>query len=46
MAGKTMLMIKAISPMHNGAGEGIGAIDRAIARERITNFPKIGRAHV
>ena len=41
MINKTILIIKAISPVHNGAGEGIGAIDRAIARERITNFPII-----
>jgi len=34
-------MLNAITPIHNGAGEGLGVIDRPIVRERITNFPYI-----
>lgn len=36
-----MLFMNAITPVHNGAGEGLGLIDRPILRERITNFPVI-----
>jgi len=34
-----VIFISAISPLHNGAGEGLGLIDRPIMRERTTNFP-------
>ena len=36
--------MNAITPVHNGAGEGLGLIDRPIIRERTTNIPFI-RAH-
>lgn len=36
-----IMFISAISPLHNGAGEGLGLIDRPIMRERTTNFPII-----
>jgi CRISPR-associated protein Cmr4 len=36
-----ILFMNAITPVHNGAGEGLGLIDRPILRERITNFPVI-----
>jgi len=37
----SIIMLNAITPIHNGAGEGLGVIDRPIVRERITNFPYI-----
>jgi CRISPR-associated protein Cmr4 len=33
--------MSAITPIHNGAGEGLGIVDRPIIRERATNFPII-----
>lgn len=33
------LFINVITPLHNGSGEGLGAIDRQIMRERTTGFP-------
>lgn len=33
------LFISAVTPLHNGSGEGLGAIDRTIMRERTTQFP-------
>lgn len=33
------LFINAVTPLHNGSGEGLGAIDRTIMRERTTQFP-------
>ena len=35
----SVLFMSAITPVHNGAGEGLGLIDRPIIRERTTNFP-------
>ncbi len=35
----SILFMNALTPLHNGAGEGLGIIDRPIIRERITNFP-------
>lgn len=37
----SILFMNAITPVHNGAGEGLGIIDRPIIRERTTNFPFI-----
>lgn len=36
-----MLFVSAVTPLHCGAGEGIGLIDRPIMRERKTQFPLI-----
>jgi CRISPR-associated protein Cmr4 len=36
-----ILLISALTGMHNGAGEGLGVIDRPIIRERITEHPII-----
>jgi CRISPR-associated protein Cmr4 len=33
------LFIHCITPLHNGAGQGLGTIDRPILRERTTNYP-------
>ncbi|MGQ9921645.1 MAG: type III-B CRISPR module RAMP protein Cmr4 [Desulfobacca sp.] len=33
------LFINVVTPLHNGSGEGLGAIDRTIMRERTTQFP-------
>ncbi len=38
---QSLMFVTAITPIHNGAGEGLGLIDRPIIRERITNFPYI-----
>lgn len=38
---QSIMFVTAITPIHNGAGEGLGLIDRPIIRERITNFPYI-----
>lgn len=35
----TLLFIHAISPLHAGTGQSVGAIDLAIARERATGIP-------
>ena len=37
----SLLFFNAITPVHNGAGEGLGIIDRPIIRERISSFPYI-----
>lgn len=37
----SILFMDAITPVHNGAGEGLGIIDRPIIRERTTKFPFI-----
>ncbi len=37
----SLMFLTAISPVHNGAGEGLGMIDRPIIRERTTKFPII-----
>ena len=37
----SLMLLSAISPLHNGAGEGMGMIDRPIIRERTTDFPII-----
>ena len=34
----SILFFNAITPVHNGAGEGLGVIDRPIMRERTTNY--------
>ena len=34
-----LLFIQALSPLHAGTGQSIGAIDLAIARDRATGFP-------
>ena len=36
-----MLYLVAVSPVHNGAGQGIGMIDNSILRQRDTNLPII-----
>lgn len=36
-----LLFLNAVTPLHNGSGEGIGIVDNLIIRERITNFPII-----
>lgn len=41
MAKHSFLFITLIDPLHNGAGQGLGLIDRPIIRERTTNFPVI-----
>ncbi len=41
MAAYSFIFISLIDPLHNGAGEGLGMIDRPIVRERITNYPII-----
>jgi CRISPR-associated protein Cmr4 len=33
------LFLHCITPLHNGAGQGLGTIDRPILRERTTNYP-------
>ena len=35
----TQLLFHALSPLHAGTGQSIGAIDLAIARDRATQFP-------
>ncbi len=42
----SLLFLNAITPVHNGAGEGLGIIDRPVIRERITNFPYIQSSSV
>ena len=37
----SIMFMSAITPIHNGAGEGLGIVDRPIIRERTTNFPII-----
>lgn len=39
MSERATLIIKAISPLHNGSGESLGVVDRPVMRERFTNFP-------
>ncbi len=39
MANWACLFIHCITPLHNGAGQGLGTIDRPILRERTTNYP-------
>lgn len=34
-----VMFVSAISPVHVGAGEGLGIIDRPVMRERTTNYP-------
>lgn len=41
MAAYSFVFIDLIDPLHNGAGEGLGIIDRPIVREKATNFPFI-----
>jgi len=41
MAKHSFLFITLIDPLHNGAGQGLGLIDRPIIRERTTGFPMI-----
>lgn len=41
MAAYSFIFISLIDPLHNGAGEGLGMIDRPIIRERATTFPLI-----
>lgn len=41
MAASTFLFINLIDPLHNGAGQGLGPIDRPVIRERSTGFPLI-----
>ena len=41
-----VLILEAISPLHNGAGESLGVIDRPIMRERPTNFPILQGASI
>lgn len=36
-----LLFLHAITPLHNGAGQGIGSADRPIIREVMTHFPFI-----
>lgn len=35
----TLLFLHALSPLHAGTGQGVGAIDLPIAREKATNLP-------
>lgn len=39
MSERATLIIKAISPLHNGSGESLGVVDRPVMRERFTDFP-------
>jgi len=41
MAKHSLMFICAITPLHNGAGEGLGLVDNPIMRERTTLFPII-----
>lgn len=34
-----LLLLHALTPLHSGVGQGVGAIDLAIARDRATGFP-------
>jgi len=36
-----IMFINAITPLHNGSGEGTGIVDNSIKRERTTLFPEI-----
>lgn len=36
-----MLFVHALSPLHAGTGQGVGAIDLPIAREKATNIPYV-----
>jgi CRISPR-associated protein Cmr4 len=36
-----LLYLTAVSPVHNGSGQGLGAIDNPIMRQRDTNLPII-----
>lgn len=36
-----LAMLHCLSPLHNGAGEGMGAVDRPIIREVTTNYPYV-----
>ena len=36
-----LLYLTAVSPVHNGSGQGLGAIDNPIMRQRYTNLPII-----
>jgi len=38
---RSVLFIHALSPLHNGEGSGLGAIDRPILRERATGRPVV-----
>lgn len=41
MAKYNLMLMSAITPLHNGAGEGLGMVDNPIIRERTTFFPYI-----
>lgn len=41
MVNKRMYWLKAITPMHVGAGKGVGFIDMPIMRERVTSWPVV-----
>ncbi len=41
-----ILFIKAVTPVHNGSGTGLGHVDRPIIRERKTEFPFIQAATI
>lgn len=41
MSQSLLLLFHALSPVHAGTGQGVGAIDLPIARERVTEFPII-----
>ena len=36
-----LLFLQAISPLHAGTGQGVGAIDLPIAREKATDIPMV-----
>lgn len=38
---KELVFFHCLTPLHNGAGQGLGAIDRPIIRESATNYPFI-----
>ena len=39
MSHVALLFLRALSPLHAGTGQGIGAIDLPIAREKATGIP-------
>lgn len=41
MSQSLLFLFHALSPVHAGTGQGVGAIDLPIARERVTEFPII-----
>ncbi len=41
MTNTRMYWLQALTPMHIGAGKGIGFIDIPIMRERVTNWPVV-----